>query len=173
MSRAVRLDFVAALPRPGLAWVCLLCGAVLLGLAADHYAALEADVAQAETQLSRLQRQHKLQLGQHGRSDSSTQQQGAQREQRLLDTVARSSWQPQLQAVEAALGKEVAMLSLNQEGTARRLRIAAEARTIDDALAFVERVRGSGRFSEVMLSGHDTHVSTGIEVLGFTVLAAW
>lgn len=173
MSRTLHLDFIAVLPRPRLAWICLLCGVVLLGLAADHYAELEADVAQAETQLSRLQRQHKLQLGQRGRSEAGAQQQGAQREQRMLDTVARSSWQPQLLAVEAAVSKEVAILSLNQEGTARRLRMAAEARTIDDALAFVERVRSSGRFSEVMLSGHDTHVSTGVEVLGFTVLAAW
>lgn len=173
MKRPLRIDFIAALPRPKTAWVCLLCGALLLGLAADHYAELEAEVAQAEAQLNRLQRQHKLLLGQQGRSDSGTRQQGAQREQNMLDAVSRNTWQPQLQAVESALNKDVAILSLNQEGAARRLRIAAEARTIDDALAFVERIRKSQRFSEVMLSGHDNHVSTGIEVLGFTVLAAW
>ena len=81
--------------------------------------------------------------------------------------------QPVLTAVETATDKDIAILALNQEGVSRRLRISAEARNIDDALAFAERLRLSKTFSEVMLSGHENRKSTGVDVLGFTLMATW
>lgn len=67
----------------------------------------------------------------------------------------------------------VALLNLNHEGGSRRLRLQAEARNIDDALAFAERLRKSGRFSEVVLGSHERRKSTGMDVLGFTLQASW
>lgn len=175
MNPALHLDFVAAPARPLLAWVCLAAGAALLVVAADRYAEAEEQVLQAEQQLSRLQRQHKeLLAGSAARSTAKdSRSQGYQREQKLLDEAARGDWKQALTAVEASLGKEVAILALNQEGGGRSLRITAEARNIGDALAFAERLRVNGKFSEVLLGSHDQRNSTGIPVLGFTLRASW
>lgn len=174
MSAHLHLDFVAAPRRPPLTWLCLLLGAALLAMAADRYAEAEEQVLQAESQLARLQRQNKNLLLAQGRSDKGgSQAQSQQREQKLLDQAARADWQPVLSAVENAVDAKVAILDLNQEGAARRLRISAEARTIEDALAMAERLRSSGKFADVMLSSHENRKSTGIDVLGFTLLANW
>lgn len=176
MNPVLHLDFVAAPARPLLAWVCLAAGAALLAVAADRHAEVEDEVLQAEYQLSRLQRQHKeLLAGSAARSNTAkdSRNQGYQREQKLLDDSARADWKLALSAVEASLGKDVAILALNQEGGGRMLRITAEAKTISDALAFAERLRVNGKFSEVLLGSHDQRNSTGIPVLGFTLRASW
>lgn len=175
MSPALHLDFIASAPRSPLAWLCLLAGALLLAGAADRHAEVEDQVMQAEQQLSRLQRQHKdvLATANMGRSANDSRSQGQQREQKLLDDAVRADWKRALTAVEEATSKDVAILSLNQESGGKRLRIMAEARTIDDALQFAERLRSQGKFAEVILGSHEQHNSTGIAVLGFSVLASW
>lgn len=175
MNAAIHLDFVASAPRSPLAWLCLLAGALLLAGAADRHAEAEARLMQAEQQLSRLQRQHKdvLATASTARGVKDTRNQGQQREQKLLDDAARADWRRALSAVEAAVNKDVAILSLNQEGSGKRLRIMAEARSIDEALQFAERLRSHGKFAEVLLGSHEQHNSTGIGVLGFSLLASW
>ena len=173
MNPRLHLDFVAPPPRPALSWLCLLVGAGCLALAADRYAVAEDNLMQAEQQLIRTQRQYRELLADatSTRGDKASRGQGMQREQMLLNDAARPDWKNTLVAVEAALDKDIALLALNQEDGGRRLRLQAEARNIDDALAFADRLRASGKFSEVMLGSHERHQSTGMDVLGFMLTA--
>lgn len=169
----LHLDFVAPPRRPFVAWLVLVAGAIMFALAADRHADLQEEAEHLEAQVARLKRQAKF--PNQGRRQSGLQagEQDLRRESDLAILTVGKDWAQPLQALEAAADERVALISLSQESSGRRIRITAEVRQIEDALAFASRLRASGRFTDVLLTGHETKQSDGMEVLSVTFLITW
>lgn len=85
----------------------------------------------------------------------------------------RSPWPELLAELELTSDLPVALLALDAEAKSRRLRLSAEAKTMDDVLAFVERLRQSKRLAEVFLLHQEERKVGAVSVIAFTVQAAW
>ena len=171
--RRITLDYAAQARRPLFSWVALAGGALLLALAADGYADLTDEAERLDAQVDRLKRQMAASQTAKGRSDQAARERGQQRERDLLGAAAGDEWTAPLSAIELALDKDVALVSLSQETAGRHVRIGLEARRIEDALAFAERLRASGVFEDVVLTNHEIKKSTGIEVYGLSLVLTW
>jgi hypothetical protein len=171
--RRIDLDFAQPPRPPFVTWIVLAAGAFLLALAADGYADLADEAGRLESQVNRLQRQTSSPQSAKGRTELAARERSELRQRELLASVAGSQWTLPLQAIETALDKDVALVALNQEFAGRHIRLGLEAKSIDDALAFAERLRATGRFDDVVLTNHETKKSTGVDVLGLTLVLTW
>ena len=171
--RRLVLDYVALPGRPFFSWIVLAVGALALALVADSYADRADEVLRLDAQVARLKRQTNSPQSAKGRNQLAAKERSEQREHELLAKVSGSDWALPLNAIETALDKDVALIALSQEFSARHIRLWLEARNIDDALAFADRLRASGLFEDVVLTGHETKKSTGVDVLGLTFVLTW
>jgi len=171
--RRLELDFVAAPPRPPLAWLVFALGALLLAPAADRYLALADRLDNIQGQLAHLQRQAGKGDTNKEKGEASSRDLREKRERALIAQVSAGDWAIPLHAVEQAIDEHVALVSLNQEGNAHRFRLQGEVKAIDDALGFAERLRQAEQVEDVQLTTHDTKKSTGIEVIGFGLSMKW
>ena len=85
----------------------------------------------------------------------------------------RTPWTALFAELESAAGMPVAVLSVDIEARGRNLRLAAEAKAMDDVLAFIERLRQSKRLDDVFLLGHEERKVGASTVIAFTVQANW
>ena len=82
-------------------------------------------------------------------------------------------WAGLLDALEAAALPRVALLEIVPDASARRLRGVAEARSAEDMLSYIERLRGQQAFSLVLLSSHQMNEAERAKVLRFEFVATW
>ena len=155
--------------RPGLAsWLVLAVGAVLAGLAADHYL--------AAVELNEQLTERVEQLGHRAAAAARThRRQGAEPKSApvVRQAAADFPWELVLRELELAVGDRVAILSLDTDAAALHSRISAEARTIDDALALVSALRSSPIVREAFLLSHEARKGTPVPVIGFTLQVDW
>lgn len=77
----------------------------------------------------------------------------------------------QFLAVEQALSDQVAVLSLQPEPKAGRLKILGEAKALDDAIVFAEQLKVKAGFRSVDVTHHEYRMVGAVRVLGFSILA--
>lgn len=182
MTRLADFNFVAVgerLPLP--VWVLLVAGAVALVIVADNYATVAADNERLTDRVERFKRKEKSTLA--GVSAASAAAPVGARaggdaagQKSALVTRRDASippWDSLLREIELAVDARVALLSVDTDATARRTRIIAEAKTIDDALAFAARLRESPLIDAVLLLAHESKKSQAIPVVGFTLQLEW
>jgi Tfp pilus assembly protein PilN len=85
----------------------------------------------------------------------------------------RAPWPELLEQLETLADLPVAVLDFDAQARGRSLRLAGEAKSMDEVLAFVERLRQSKRLDEVFLQGHEARKVGAAEVIAFTVQATW
>lgn len=170
MSR-LDIDF-AAVPRRGpnfAGLALLLAGAAALAMVSLELDDLEEQTAVAEARLKSLTR----------RSASATDKPASAPREAGDGAVGealarlRAPWPELLEQLAALADLPVALLDLDAEARGHSLRLAGEARSLDDVLAFVERMRQSRRLDEVYLQGHELRKVGAAEVVAFTVQATW
>lgn len=94
------------------------------------------------------------------------------------DVVAelRLPWRQLLDELEAAgqaTSKDVALLSIEPDREKQRVRIAAEARTLPAALAFVERLQQAGALKYPLLDNHKVRTDQSERPVYFELTAEW
>jgi hypothetical protein len=162
-------NFVVEGERPGaLAWLLLAIGVIALGIVADGYAAASADNEQLVRQSERLQRRAKTVAVAERRSAGAQKSAVATRQDK-----APFPWDSVLTEVELVADRNVALLSMNTDSSARRTRLTAEARTINDALAFASRLRESPLVREALLASHEARKDGPVPVIAFTLQVDW
>ena len=167
MFRPADFNFVAdGERRSALAWALLIAGALALAVAADDYAAAAAANERLAGQVERLKRKAKAAPA----AVAAPGQKSAPAERR---DAAPAPWDSLLREIELAADARVALLSLDTDTAARRTRIVAEAKNIDDALAFAARLRDSPLIDAVVLVGHEARKGHAIPVVGFTLQLDW
>lgn len=163
------LNFVVEGERPGaLAWALLAIGAIALGIVADGFAEANAENEQLLRQSERLQRRTKTVVVAERRSERKEKSAVATRQDQ-----APFPWDSALTEVELAVDRNVALLSMNTDAAARRTRLTAEARTIDDALALASRLRESPLVRDALLASHEAHREGPVPVIAFTLQIDW
>ena len=169
MSR-LDIDFAARPRRPtrvaGLA--LLLAGAAALSVVSLEIEDLEEQTTVAEARLKSLARR-----GASPAARSATAAGPGKDAAGDVLTRLRTPWPDLLEQLEGLAELPVVVLDLDAEARGRSLRLAGEAKTMDDMLAFVEKLRQSRRLDEVYLEKHEPRKLGAAEVFAFTVQATW
>jgi hypothetical protein len=167
MRRIADFNFaVAGTGHPVFAWLLLLAGGVASAMMADKYIDADHENESLVRQAGRLERKAKPPVA----SRTSVAQKSALAGRR---EVAPFPWDTALREIELAVDSRVALLNLDTEAVARRTRIDAEARNIDDALGFADRLRASPVVTRVLLLAHETKKAPVGAVIGFTLQIDW
>ena len=83
-------------------------------------------------------------------------------------------WDRWLRDLELAhQGAGIALVSLDARGDTRSARLVAEARSMDAAVDYIERLRRSLGAPTVVLGQHELRSDAGVPLLRFTVDLAW
>lgn len=82
-------------------------------------------------------------------------------------------WDELFAAIEAADARGLGMLSLTPNARDRTLRLAGEARSMAELLAYVERMATQPALQQVHLLGYGTTARDGVSVVSFTLAATW
>ena len=152
MSR-LDIDFAAAPRRgPSLAGLALLlAGAAALTMVSLELDDLDQQTAVAEARLKGLTRRSTSTAAKS--SGASKDATGGPAREALARL--RVPWPELLEQIEALADLPVAILDLGADAQGRTLRLAGEAKNLDEVLAFVEKLRQGRRLDEVYLQGHE------------------
>ncbi|MFM9915591.1 MAG: hypothetical protein ACKVOX_07275 [Rhizobacter sp.] len=82
-------------------------------------------------------------------------------------------WEALFDAIEGADASGLGLLSLTPSARDRSLRLAGEARSMEELLAYVDRMAAQPALGQVHLQGYRTVVREGVPVLAFTLAATW
>ena len=82
-------------------------------------------------------------------------------------------WNDLFASLESVRVDGVALLAIEPDAVKNRLKLTAEARSADDMLLFVERLRSTSTIGEATLAKHQLHTGRSPEPLRFDVLAIW
>lgn len=172
MSMRLRtLDFaVAEAAVPPLAWLVLLGGALLFVLAVQGYTDADEEHGRLVRQADKLQRRARLTAPVARIADASAQEKSALATRRYTSPFP---WGSVLRGLELGIDRSVALASMDTDITQRRTRIVAEARNIDDALAFATRLRKNPIVRQVLLLSHEAKKDPAGPVVGFSLQVDW
>jgi hypothetical protein len=169
--KPLQIDFVRApASRSPWGWLVLALGAVGLALALGEYLG-----AQAQWELAReAHGQSAPQASPTARRAPVAQtspewNRAAARARQALD----QPWGRWLAELEAHADAPVALLTLEAPGRAAPLRLIAEAREMNHAVAYVESLRGSPLVASATLASHERREADGLPVVRFTVEVVW
>jgi hypothetical protein len=82
-------------------------------------------------------------------------------------------WDTVLHALERAASARVALLSMDAQADARRVRLSAEAKTMGEALAYVETLRSQAGIESVELVSHEEKPVDGVTLVRFALNLVW
>ncbi|MBL0726170.1 hypothetical protein [Piscinibacter sp. HJYY11] len=171
----IHFDFVRAEPAPRWRWTLLAVAATLLVPVSDAYQDAAVQREQAQERFDQAERQDRLRKRPPGKADSMADAQdvaGAQRANAVIDQLT-VPWDELFRALEAADARGVAVLSLAPNARDHTLRLAGEARQMDELLAYVARLAERPLLGQVHLLGYSTVVKDGTPLISFTLAASW
>lgn len=90
----------------------------------------------------------------------------------LADELA-IPWDALFDAIESADARGLGVMSLAPNARQRGLRLAGEARSVPELLAYVDRLAALKLLDQVHLEGYETVQRDGVDVVSFTVAATW
>ena len=146
------------LSRPGMALLVL--ALLLTAWQVWRYQELDAEAARQEDRLGTLR--HKAAQSAPAGNAAATAE---------LPRQLAQPWDGLLRSVESALGPDIALLSVEMGGSA--VKLSGEAASLEDALAFVQRLGASPVLAHPELLSHEVRPMEGRSVVGFTVRAGW
>ena len=169
--RRVTLDFQPRRRIAWLGWLLLALSAIAAGRLVLQFGALQADVARVEGRAARLE--SRVEGRDSGRPRSA---QASAEEFVRARAVARQltlPWNDVFDAVETAATAKVALIALQPDGEQETVRITAETRNLDDALAFVRRLQATRRLNRVYLASHQVQTQDAQQPVRFVVMAGF
>jgi Tfp pilus assembly protein PilN len=153
-----------------LGFVLLSAGIIAFGVTTMDYLDAQADLERVEARQARL-----IQSGTKTRKVESPTTAATDEARAVVGLVSqlRQPWDIVLHNLEILADPTVAFLSVEAQGQARKLRINAETKSMDDAIAYVGRLRRSPLVESAVLSGHEVKQSGPVSVIRFTTDATW
>ena len=175
MMRDVEADFLAPprLRQPAAGLSLLVAALVVAALLASHFASVRRDIDALET---RMERAHSPEAERRSRpvvrissADPAAEIAAAKR----LVAHLTAPWSPLFLEIETATRGRIALLGIQPELGSRRVLVSAEARTLDEAIAFADRLRGGRLLRDALIGSHEVQVQDPQRPVRFTVLASW
>lgn len=158
-------DFHAAPARPPLAGLALaLAGAVLLAWSVHAWQTARDKEAGLALQIAALEKARPAAARAAPPADLAAQQTRA----RIAAQLAWR-WQPAFDALAAAQDKTVALVALDASHAKAQLKLTAEARVLEDALAWIERLQQQPGIKRVTLVQHEIQVDVDQQPVRFVV----
>lgn len=169
--RRVALNFqpTRRIAWPG--WLLLALSVIVAGRLVLQFSALQTDVALAEGRVARLQSRVE---GRDSRRPHSAQ--ALTKELTQARTVAQRltlPWSDVFDAVETAATAKVALIGLQPNADRKTVRITAESRNLNEALAFVRRLQATRRLERVYLASHQIQTRDAQRPVRFVVMAGF
>lgn len=153
---------------PGI--VLLIAGMACAGWSAANFIDADERQARAESRLARLTR----------KLEGAPRRVSVEPEIRRLFAGAvrvqgelQRPWDQLFRDVESAVDASVALLGFEPDVGKRQLRLVAEAKNLDDALAFAARLESTPSLAGVHLTQQEQRQSDGVPAIGFGVVADW
>ena len=175
---ALNINWLATRRAPSLVSLAVL----VLGVAALLTALQNYSDAQDEHdfQLARQERAERREKAERAQRTAKAPQLAASaRKGAEGETLARMAtqldapWHPLLQALEQQALPDVALLQLDVSAPAHTLRLIGEAKTMDDAVHYVNGLQQLKQLRNVALQSHEEKVIGATTVVRFTVSADW
>ncbi len=148
----------------------------LAGLLCAIFVAL--DYLDADTEQAALQvRQNRVSKGDAPKKRSYVETEPLARDAALtaaqIDTQLQLPWSDFLQAIESSNLPSVALLGVEAQGSTRVLHLVAEAKDVEDLLAYVKKLRASPVLRDVFVAGQEEKLVGSVKVIRFSVEATW
>lgn len=90
-----------------------------------------------------------------------------------IDAQLHRPWDALLHAIEQTHVKDVALISVDIQAAASSVHLVGDAKTMDQALAYVKQLRQSPALKKVYLTGQEEKLSGTQKVLRFSLDASW
>lgn len=174
-TAALQLDFKrppAARAR-GVGWLVLALAVPVVVLSAQAYSRSTAAWERAQDRHAHLQ--GRLRVSETPRvsaaPDAATVL-AVRRANAVIDQLS-VPWDDLFAAIEAADARGLGVLSLTPNARDRTLRLAGEARSMAELLAYVDRMAAQPALQQVHLLGYGSTARDGVPVVSFTLAATW
>jgi hypothetical protein len=172
-AHGLDFDFAGARRRVSLTGLALLlAGACVAVVTALDYVEADATMQQVQQQHDRLQRVARP-TARRVPVVPAPQQADALREADRMQGQLQRPWDAVLRGIEQHSNAGVALLSLDAQGAAGTWRLAAEARSMPEALAYASQLRSLAVLRSVELVGHEWRDVQGAPVLRFVLELRW
>jgi len=175
MSAApLELDFLRA-PRSSwrwLGWFALLSAALVAAAAADEHARAQDREAAARARVATLEARRAAAAPAPAAPADAPTLALLQQASLVIDQLA-VPWDRLFDALEAADAHGVGVLSLVPSARDRTVRMAGEAKSVDDVLAYTKRLSAQPVLSQVHLQSYATTTRERANLVVFTLGAAW
>lgn len=169
--RRLDLDFQPARRAAWFGWLLLLISLTAAGKLVLEFRDLQADLAHAQGRSARLEA--RLSGGApadlRGARDYAAQLAQA----RGIAKQLTLPWGDLFEAVESAATTKVALVALQPDADQEVVRITAETKDLDDALAFVRRLQETRRLNGVYLASHQVQAQDPRHPVRFVVMAGF
>lgn len=168
---ALDLNFVGRRRPQAPGVVLLVLGCVAVAASLLDYRQVSARAEADQRAVRETARQRASLPVPRARADVRELRQELQRANTLLRQMS-VPWEGLFAAVEQTAGRDVALLSLHPDVAAQQLRISGEAKSIEHALAFAQRLGASALLEDAHLTGHEA-VADGAFPIAFALSARW
>jgi Tfp pilus assembly protein PilN len=173
--RALHLDFLhPAGPRIQVGAALLALGVVAAILVGGRYYALGRDVAQLEERLADVKRLERRDLPRIRvtAGDAKTLAQEVGRANAVLASLTLP-WDAMFAELESAANANVGLLAIQPEASGRQVRLAGEARSFEELLAYIGRLEATAGFANVLLATHELKGGGAERPVAFALTADW
>jgi hypothetical protein len=157
----------------GLGWALLAVGVGLMVWLGGLQEAADQQREDARTRLAALQASQEPEPATQADAEheQDTEKQ-VQRANAVIDRLALP-WDVLFRSVEVSGGKGLGLLTMAPNPEDRSVRLSGEAKTLDEVLAYIDRLGAQPVLSHVHLVSFETVQREGSEVVGFVVGAQW
>jgi len=90
-----------------------------------------------------------------------------------MDSQIHQPWDALLHELESLHIPGVALVQLDVQGQAHTIRITGQAKSMDDIVKYVDRLRHASTLSDVYLTGNEEKTVGPANFISFTLDAAW
>jgi len=169
--RRVALDFQPRRRIAWIGWLLLLLSLPVAGRLVVEFRALQAEVALAEGRAAHLAARVDSPVPARPREARAFTEELARA--RAVTRRLTLPWGDLFDAIETAATKKVALVALQPDSELETVRITAETRNLDDALAFVRRLQATRKLSGVYLASHQVQTRDAERPVRFVVMAGF
>jgi Tfp pilus assembly protein PilN len=156
-----------------LGWALLAAAVGVAIVFSEHHAQVEQLHAAAQGRAHLLKERFRGNVSRNRASSMDPQDQvSVKRANAIIDQLT-VPWGDLFDAIQTADARDLVVLSLTPNARDRSVRLVGEARSIDELLAYVERLAAQPALSQVHLLGYNSVQRDGVNAFSFTLAATW
>lgn len=167
--RVLCLDFERQARGAALGYGLVISGVLAVGLAMATRSILSGEIEQYRAAAPRVASARDATVLPPGVASEADAIGGA----RAVAAHLAGPWEAVFRSLETTDVPDVALLALTPDTQARRIRIQAEARSLEAMLSYIRALGRSGAFVDVVLAEHEVRQADPQKPVRFSVIAAW